>query len=868
MRRDEESLLDRATRALRADVPDYDAISAAAARSAQALGIDNVPEASEGGIRDCAGVQRLFGSYRAGALSPGRSLLVEAHLRECGACLRVFREGGAERTLDWSEPSVGPAAASAVARASRPRPLSWGWALAVSAALLATGVFVYKAYWQIPLGVRAEVESIDGSAYLIDANGDRQLAPGAELGEGAELRTAGDSHALLRLADGSAVEVNQRSAIRVGARGHDMTVNLSLGDLIVQAAHRSSGHLYVRTPDCRVAVTGTVFSVNAGIKGSRVSVLEGSVHVAHSGVNTLLQPGQQLATSDNLSPEPLAEQFTWSADRQKYIGMLAQVADLGHRMAQIPFPQPRYSSDLLNRMPANTVLYISIPNLGDFLAQANAVFEDQLNASPQLRAWWTKGHDRNPEELNRFVAKIGDISQYLGDEVVFIGLGQGDRSAFAMIADVEKSGLKDELEQQFGGGAGNLVVLDPASLATAGAAPGPGRDGYALVRDHEVVFANSVATLKMLNAQLDGAASGFGDSAFGKQIAAAYGRGAGIILGANLHSILQAGMERNGNRNQVLQNSGLEDLDYLIAEHRETNGVPANHLDLQFAGTRQRVASWLASPGPIGSLDFVSPNAAVAVASLTKDPAAIADDLMAMASQANGAKPDWSEIDSKLQVSVRDDLMASLGGDFALALDGPVLPTPSWKLVIEVNNPATLETALERLTQAIDNAADVPKDHVPGIEPEDVGSQRFYALRDRATGIVRAEYTFADGFLIAAPSRALLMEALEAHASGNSLARSAAFRSLLPRDENENYSSVLYQNLSPVLAPLLSQFSGEAGEAIQKLGSDSRPTVICAWGEQDRIEATSDSRLFGFDFLTLGAILDSRNKTGAQDVTQ
>ena len=71
-----------------------------------------------------------------------------------------------------------------------------------------------------------------------------------------------------------------------------------------------------------------------------------------------------------------------------------------------------------------------------------------------------------------------------------------------------------------------------------------------------------------------------------------------------------------------------------------------------------------------------------------------------------------------------------------------------------------------------------------------------------------------------------------------------------------------------MLTPLLSQFSGEAANAIQKLAADSRPTVICAWGKDNRIEAASDSRLFGFDFLTLGAILDSRNKQSGQHVMQ
>jgi len=123
-----------------------------------------------------------------------------------------------------------------------------------------------------------------------------------------------------------------------------------------------------------------------------------------------------------------------------------------------------------------------------------------------------------------------------------------------------------------------------------------------------------------------------------------------------------------------------------------------------------------------------------------------------------------------------------------------------------------------------------------------------------------AQYTFSGGFMIVAPERSLLIEALQTHASGNSLGRSTSFRALLPKDDNENYSAVAYQNLSPVLAPVLSQFSGQAADAIRKLAADSKPTVICAWGKDTRIEVASDSRLFGFDFLTLGALLDSHSK--------
>jgi hypothetical protein len=62
--------------------------------------------------------------------------------------------------------------------------------------------------------------------------------------------------------------------------------------------------------------------------------------------------------------------------------------------------------------------------------------------------------------------------------------------------------------------------------------------------------------------------------------------------------------------------------------------------------------------------------------------------------------------------------------------------------------------------------------------------------------------------------------------------------------------------------------NGDSANAIRKLAADSRPTVACAWGRDSRIEAASDSRLFGFDFLTLGAVFESRNKMAGATVVK
>jgi hypothetical protein len=641
-----------------------------------------------------------------------------------------------------------------------------------------------------------------------------------------------------------------------------MTLSLDNGAVIVQAARRDQGHLYLQTPDCRVAVTGTVFSVDSGIKGSHVAVLQGSVQVAHAGMDTLVHAGDQIATNDNLSPEPVEQQISWSQDRDKYLLLLAQFTAIQHRVEQIPFPQARYSSDLLERVPADTLLYISIPNLGEFLNQANQIFQDQLKQSPALQQWWDRGQAGNTADLDSLIEKLHQASQYLGDEIVIVGTKQNATPGFAIVSDLQHTGLDAFLRNQFASPNG-LILLDEKSLQNTPTSSQTKSGGYALIRQREAVFSNSIATLKEIDAQLNAGASGFAAGEFGKQITAAYGRGAGVILAADLHQMVAdelSSLRARGKGTDAIENSGMEDVQYLIAEHRESNGLPENHLDLQFSGTRQHVASWLAAPAPIGSLDFVTPNAAIAVAFLSKDPKIIADDFISMTAKGQNTK--WTEAEAKLRISFRDDLAANLGGDFLLSLDGPVLPTPSWKAVIEVHNPQALEATLERLAQSLRDQAQAnqTQSHALAIESSQAGAQRFYSVQDLTSGTTVAQYIFSGGYMIVAPNRSLLLEALQTQASGDSLARSTAFKALLPKDENENYSAVVYQNLGPVLSPLLSQLSADSADAVRQMAADARPTAICAWGRDSRIEAASNSHLFGFDFLTLGALTTSGNK--------
>ena len=100
----DEMRLRTAIQALQADEPEAEQMAVSARRVAERLEIDTMSESRVDAITSCDDVQSLFGSYRAGRLSHARSLLIEAHLHDCGACSHRFKSGAGAAVLDWSAP--------------------------------------------------------------------------------------------------------------------------------------------------------------------------------------------------------------------------------------------------------------------------------------------------------------------------------------------------------------------------------------------------------------------------------------------------------------------------------------------------------------------------------------------------------------------------------------------------------------------------------------------------------------------------------------------------------------------------------------------------------------------------------------------
>jgi len=785
--------LEQAMNEIRGDSVDPAVIEAAAARVWARLSEATQAKPADH-IRSCADFQALIPDYRARRLPPARTTLLQDHLHECVACRKVY------------EGRVIPMPAAQPVR--RPN-YSVRWA-AAAVVVAAAGLSIWFAIDQYGAHTgRAIVQSVNGTLYELTASGLRPLAAGQDLPDGVEVRTAKDSSAMLQLRDGSVVEVRERSGLSTTQASADLTVHLNRGSIIVQAAHRRQGHLYVDTSDCQVAVTGTVFSVSAGVKGSRVSVVQGEVHVSQNNTDRVLRPGDQAVTSPAMEPLSVRDDIGWSRNRDK---LIQQLASLTASLQQIHLPALRYESRLLGRLPATTVLFASIPNLTQYLAEAQSVFNRQMADSPELRALWADKGAR----IEPIIEKLRAAGEYLGDEVVITGFSapDGDRLGPVLLAETRRPGFPEFLHKDVPG----LTVE---------------------VRGNVAVFGPVPAAVKAMAANLDTPSGGFQGTPFYTRIADAYRNGAGLLLAGDL-SRVDAGP--------------LGKARYFIAEQKEVNSQMETRASVGFDGQRTGIAAWLADPAPMGSLDYVSPEATFVTAFVVKNPVAIVDELLGTYRRsATAAQEALAAAQQQTGIDVRNDLAASLGGEFSISLDGQPFPVPSWKLVTEVYDPARVQATLQKVVDGYNQDAARNGGKPLRTAQENVEGRTYYMIAAADPNpLTEAHYTFADGYMIAGPTRALVTRALQVKTTRTSITHSAPFLAMVPRDHYANFSALIYQNLGTTLAPLaglLGAFvpnAAQAGHAnpLNAL-SNMKPMMLAVYGEPDRLTIAGSNNVLG-----------------------
>ncbi|HEX3556981.1 MAG TPA: FecR domain-containing protein [Thermoanaerobaculia bacterium] len=810
------------------------------------------------GLHGCEDFQSLIPAYLRGELSPARALLVEDHTRSCVPCRRALR--------DARDAREGRKVASSKPAPARPADRRVWQALA-AVLLLALGFGVMTLIQdRLAGGARmARVEAVEGSLYRVAGDSSQPITAGANVAEGEEVRTAKGSTAMLRMADGSRIEMSERAGLALAAARKGNTIQLERGRIIVQAAKQRPRHLYVATRDALVSVTGTIFAVNSGTKGSRVSVVEGEVHVAQGSRDTVLHPGGQVATHASVQAVPVRDEVAWSRNAKQYQDLLAELTALGKDVdARVERPGLRYSTRLLDLAPEGTTIFVALPNLSHSLTQTQQILDQKIAESPSLAQWWaeTLGSTQNESKFHDMIQHLGDLGQFLGDEVaIAMNAGDGDKGQAVLLAEVTneasfRATLATEIARLNGEGKPGLRIVDDLSTAT----DGTGSHGLSLwIHNGLVVASPSVAQIQRVTALAAGGSNPFTASSFHQRIAEDYKDGAGWLFAADLGTLVAKGQaQQSAESRQRAEQLGILDLDHFIVDRREVDGRAETRAALTFSQARRGVAAWLAAPAPMGSLSFFSPDANMAAAFAVKSPVSILDELLSVNPK---LAQHLADAQAKHGFDVRNDLLAPMGAEFAVGLDGPVLPSPSWKLVAEVYDPAHLQQTVEKAVAQCDAEL---RAHGKGglqITHEAAGGRTYYTIQS-AEPKAEIHYLFEDGYLLAGPSRALLERTLQQRDSGVTLATSPKLRNLLGPDGQVNVSALVYQNLAPLaqaagkVLPDGSARSHTDGPArLGKLLAAQGPTLYYAYAETDRIVfAGSNQNPLGLNLGTLASM--------------
>ncbi|HEX8872733.1 MAG TPA: hypothetical protein VF758_08210 [Candidatus Acidoferrum sp.] len=516
----------------------------------------------------------------------------------------------------------------------------------------------------------------------------------------------------------------------------------------------------------------------------------------------------------------------------------------------IQFPAPRTESHLLPLLPQSTISYAAIPNYGDVAAQTLKAFRHERQESSVLRDWWEHGQlAATGPKIEDSLDVFSQLHQYLGDEIVLSAGKRGRESTFLLVSEIRKPGLKEFLQRvaaQFAGKSEPAVrTFDKQELAVA-KDKGPGGGLVVLVRPDYVVASFDLATLRSFNSLLDSKSRQFASTPFGERILQEYQGGVTVMAAADLHKILDD-FSPASKQSAASQYSGFADVRYLFWDHKTIAGKPVSQMELSFSSPRHGAASWLANPTPLGSLDFVSPEAIMAGTLVLSDPAQIFEEAKELASLSkSNAFVAIPSLEQALNLSLKNDLLKLLGGELTVELDSVSSSRAAWTATIGVKDANHLQQTLNTLA----GAARLQANHT------DDGGITYYAVQiPSAKTPTEIAYAFVDGYMVAGPTRDAVAEAVERHHSGKSLGNSQKFLAALPPGHPLQASALLYENPVAMAALQLQSRLPEFAASLAPYWRGATPEVIRVYGEKTAIREVSSSSAFDVTGILVGAAI-------------
>ena len=614
----------------------------------------------------------------------------------------------------------------------------------------------------------------------------------------------------------SIVDVNERTELFVTAAWSGQAIHLQRGDIIVKAAKQRRGRLQVLTRDSIASVKGTVFAVSAGMGGSVVSVVEGSVAVNQPRRQVVLSPGEQAASIPALASS-VAAAVSWSPEAESYLELLGSFVKIERELASFP-AELRTNSALLPYLPAEAIVYGTVPNPGVTIGRALALAEEQSAQNATFGAWWNSETGRM---LRQMVDRVQSVNPLLGDEIVFCAsIAAGLNDPVPMVMARVKPGKRAEL-------ASALERL----FAEAGEAPG----SYS-VSDDLVVVSDSPSDLAWALAHLGQGAG----SPFAAAIGERYRRGVGWLIAIDAPPVVK---EASGDDAPPIELAGMIGMKYLFLEQRAPAGAEENEVTFAFQGTRTGMGSWLADAGSGGAAEYLPADALLAGYVSTREPLQLFEELTA---QITRSEPDFERglatMDEKLGAGFIQNLTAALGTESALALTGLSASGPTWVMATVANNPPVIDSSLRKLVDAF-NAELGPDEQGKRIVfgQESAGGRTWSTMKPGGLPL-SIIWTYDRGYMVAASDRGVAERAIATRNGGSPLVWSPEFLGQLPSSAGLHPSAFGWLNAKGALGILASL---AASPALGELVAGGDPILVVFDGTPEQIHAASRTRVSG-----------------------
>ncbi|HEY5995491.1 MAG TPA: FecR family protein, partial [Candidatus Deferrimicrobiaceae bacterium] len=538
-------------------------------------------------------------------------------------------------------------------------------------------------------------------------------------------------------------DVNERTELFVTAAWSGQAIHLQRGDIIVQAAKQRRGRLRVLTCDSVASVKGTVFAVSAGMGGSVVSVVEGAVAVNQPGKEVVLSPGEQAASNPALASS-IEEAVSWSPDAEHYLELLASFVKIEHQLAEHLPRQLRTNSALLPYLPAGTIVYGAVPNLGGTMGQALGLADQQASENATFGAWW---NSETGLQLKQIVDRLQSVSSLLGDEIVFCASASGPGDPVPIVLAKVQSGRRADLAS----------ALQKLFSGTGEPAP-----PYS-VSDDLMVVSDSPSDLTWA---LNHLGQGTG-SPFAVAIGERYRRGVGWMVAIDAPPVVQ---KASGDDAPPVELAGMIGMNYIFLEQRAPSGAEENELTFAFKGARTGMASWLADTGSGGAAEYLPVDALVAGYISTREPSQLFGELTELMTRQDPSFQDGlARADDTLGAGFIQNLTAAMGTEAAFALNGFSVSGPTWVMAALANNPPVIDSSLQKLVETFNSQlapGDQDKRIVFGQESAGGRSWSTMKLGGLPFGVT---WTYDRGYMVAASDRGSAERAIATRNGGSAL---------------------------------------------------------------------------------------------------